>query len=132
MNTVLADILEYMQEHLTEKLTVSELAEHVCLTESRVSHLFKEKTGHSPIDYFLRMKIQAASVLIARKTLSNRELAELFGFSDEFHFSKVFKKKTGMSPQQFRMKTYWGKQSKLISGINQAALLLYQAVADLP
>ncbi|WP_083963736.1 helix-turn-helix domain-containing protein [Spirochaeta cellobiosiphila] len=105
----LMDVMYYMDQNLNRKITLEDLASLVNLTPSRLSHLFKERTGRSPIDYFLRLKVDAACYLLESHDYVNKELATLFGFSDEYHFSKIFKKKTGISPKDYRQSLRKGK-----------------------
>lgn len=122
LNAVYSDdtllkVVRYMEQNLQKKISIGELATLVALTPSRLSHLFKDKTGFSTIDYFLRLKVDAACYLLKTSDYLNKEMAEYLGFSDEFHFSKIFKKKTGLSPREFknRMKAHDGeKVHKLI------------------
>ncbi len=122
LNAVYSDdtllkVIRYMELNFQKKICIDELASLVTLTSSQLSHLFKGKTGFSTIDYFLRLKVDAACYLLKSSDYLNKEMAEYLGFSDEFHFSKIFKKKTGLSPREFktRMKSVDGeKVHKLI------------------
>jgi len=97
-------VLHFMDQNLNTRITLEALAARVNLTPSRLSHLFKERTGRSPIDYFLRLKVDAACYMLESSDYINKEMADHLGFSDEYHFSKVFKKKTGISPREYRNK----------------------------
>lgn len=101
-NDILTEAIRYMDHHLQSRMKIEELASFFLISPSRLSQIFKERTGISTMDYFLRLKIDAACYLLKSADYLNKEMADLFGFSDEFHFSKVFKKKTGVSPKTFR------------------------------
>lgn len=62
----------------------------------------KQKTGHSPIDYFIQMKMQKASQQLDFTNRSVKDIAMSMGFDDPYYFSKRFKKITGMSPRKYR------------------------------
>lgn len=62
----------------------------------------KQKTGHSPIDYFFQMKMQKASQQLDFTNRSVKDIAMSMGFDDPYYFSKRFKKITGMSPRKYR------------------------------
>ena len=64
---------------------------------------FKEWAGVSPIEYRTEMRISAARSFLLHSALSVSEIAEQIGYTDPFYFSRVFRKETGLSPQQFRM-----------------------------
>lgn len=105
-------IVRYMGQRIDKKIKLEELAKLVFLTPGKVSRIFKEETGMSPIEYFLGLKIDAACYFLSKSDYRNREIAEMFSFYDEFHFSKVFKQKTGYSPSLFRKKE--AKEKKII------------------
>jgi AraC-like DNA-binding protein len=65
---------------------------------------FEAAVGMPPGRYAMERRIERARRLIRMHRLSNKELAEILGFHDEFHFSKTFTKLTGISPREFRRK----------------------------
>jgi AraC family transcriptional regulator of arabinose operon len=92
----------YMQEHINENITLQELSKHYNYSASRFSSLFKQKTGYSPIDYFIQMKMQKASQQLDFTDHSVKDIAMSMGFDDPYYFSKRFRKIIGMSPKQYR------------------------------
>ncbi len=64
---------------------------------------FARETGYPPARYRMRRIIEQATVLMTERNLSNKELAETLGFSDEFHFSRRFQQVTEKSPRQYRL-----------------------------
>jgi AraC-like DNA-binding protein len=62
---------------------------------------FREKTGLSPYQYFLQMKINKAKELLQEGTLSIKEISYKLSFESPYYFSRLFKKKTGVSPSQW-------------------------------
>jgi AraC-like DNA-binding protein len=91
-----------MQEHINENITLQELSKHYNYSASRFSSLFKQKTGYSPIDYFIQMKMQKASQQLDFTDHSVKDIAMSMGFDDPYYFSKRFRKIIGMSPKQYR------------------------------
>lgn len=72
-----------------------------------VSHVtlynrFKKSTGRSPHQYLIDLRLAEGAKLLRASRLSVREIADRSGFPDPFHFSKIFRSKTGVSPRQFR------------------------------
>lgn len=92
----------HMQEHINDNITLNELSQHYNYSASRFSSIFKQKTGHSPIDYFNQMKMQKASQQLDFTNRSVKDIAMSMGFDDPYYFSKRFKKITGMSPRKYR------------------------------
>lgn len=72
------------------------------LSQRRFCDLFSAHLGVTPNRYILSKRIAHAKELLTLDYLSCREVAELCGFSDEYYFSKTFKKETGLTPTQFK------------------------------
>lgn len=96
--------INYMVESLHETLTLDDLARHSKLSPVHYSYLFKKNTGYSPINYFLRLKIQKACTYLDISDCPINEIAELLGFKDPFYFSRLFHKIMGMSPSDYKKK----------------------------
>lgn len=92
----------YVKQHLTDKISVPELAALEGLSESRFYTVFKDKMGLSPIEYINSLRIERACNLLTSTPMSVAEVGENCGFDDNFYFSKIFKKKMGMSPTQYK------------------------------
>jgi AraC-like DNA-binding protein len=92
----------FMQEHINENISLSDLSKHYNYSVSRFSNLFKQKTGYAPIDYFLQMKMQKACQQLDFTNQSVKEISFNMGFDDPYYFSKRFKTIIGVSPKQYR------------------------------
>lgn len=97
-----AQSINLMLENLTKKLKLEEIAAETGLSASHFSRLFVNRTGHSPIDYFIQLKIQRACRLIDNSGWSIADVSREMGFDDQFYFSRVFRKVMGMSPNEYR------------------------------
>ncbi|MGN6494101.1 MAG: helix-turn-helix domain-containing protein, partial [Agriterribacter sp.] len=98
------DSIAYMKANIGNPLTVSELAASQNTSASHYAMLFKNKTGSSPIDYFIRLKIKFACQLLKQSELKIGEISVATGYDDVFYFSRIFKKITGSSPSQYRQR----------------------------
>lgn len=94
--------INFMLEHLTRKLKLGEIAAETGVSASHFSRLFQTQTGHSPIDYFIQLKVQRACRLLDNSGLMIADVAREMGFDDQFYFSRVFRKVMGMSPAEYR------------------------------
>lgn len=101
-NKYVADIKEYIATRWNQKLSLSEIANHVHLSPSYSSALFKDSTGVSIMDYIIRLRIDKAGEMLKYSDRLISEIAEISGFCDIFYFSRTFKKHKGMSPAQYR------------------------------
>jgi AraC family transcriptional regulator, arabinose operon regulatory protein len=91
----------FMQENLNKSIKIQDIANHVQLSESHLSKIFRNKTGSSPFDYFINLKMQEAIRLLTNKSLRIKEVAFSLGYEDPFYFSRLFKKHIGKSPGIF-------------------------------
>lgn len=101
----IADICRKMHSDTRYDVTVKELAASCHLSESRFSHLFKEIMGKSPMSYLLDLRLNKAKELLEDTELSVLAISEALGFSNQFYFSRQFKKHTALSPTEYRRKT---------------------------
>ena len=66
------------------------------------THLFHQRTGFSPLEYLTRLRLNHASQLMAETALSIAEIARAVGYEDPLYFSRLFRRKMGVSPTEFR------------------------------
>ena len=92
----------FMQEHINDNISLSELSSQYNYSVSRFSNLFKQKTGYAPIDYFVQMKMQKACQQLNFTNRSVKDIAFSMGFDDPYYFSKRFRTIIGMSPKKYR------------------------------
>lgn len=91
----------YVCEHLREPLSLSSIANALCVSPSHLSHTFKKVEDCGVIEYITAARIAKAKDLLRRSSLSVTEIAGEAGFSSIHYFSRVFKVKTGYSPSQY-------------------------------
>jgi len=91
----------FMQKNLHQSIKIKDIAEHVQLSESHLSKLFKNKTGSAPMDYFINLKMQEAIRLLSNQSMRIKEVAFSLGYNDPFYFSRIFTKHIGVNPTSF-------------------------------
>lgn len=100
------DAIQYVDQNLSNTLSIQDIADHLNLSRSRFCHLFKDFTGTSPWNYIIARRIQHACTLL-QKGMSITDVCFECGFNDYAHFVKSFTKLVGISP---------GKYSKTLPG----------------
>lgn len=95
-------VIDYVESHLFEDLSVTELAEVACLSRSHFARAFRGALGQSPSDYVGDRRLENAKQMLQDKSLSLTEIAATCCFSSQAAFTRAFKKKTGQSPGAFR------------------------------
>jgi AraC family transcriptional regulator of arabinose operon len=98
------DLVAYIQDHLKERITLNMLCGRSYLSMSRLTQLFREVTGHAPIEFVLHQRVQRACYYLDSTPDPISRIAEHVGFDDQFYFSRVFRKIVGMSPRQYRQR----------------------------
>ena len=97
-----------MRHNIDTKLTLADLSELVQLSSAYLSRVFKETTGYSVIEFFNKLKVDKAKELIIEGDKKVKEVAQILGFTDEFYFSRIFKKIEGISPSEFQRRNVHG------------------------
>jgi AraC family transcriptional regulator, arabinose operon regulatory protein len=100
---IVESAIRYMQEKIKDNITLGEISKKHNYSPSRFSNLFKQKTGYSPIDYFIQLKMQKASQQLDFTNDAIKKIAANLGFDDPYYFSKRFTKVIGMSPTKYRL-----------------------------
>jgi AraC-like DNA-binding protein/quercetin dioxygenase-like cupin family protein len=95
-------VISYIEQHYTEPITLNELAQQANLSVNQFLRVFKTATGHTPIDYLIRLRVLKAGQLLQRNEVSVTQASYQVGFSDSNYFSKQFKRILGKSPQAYR------------------------------
>lgn len=97
-------LADYFKKNYNTQIKISDLAEKFHYTRNYMYYAFKKEFGVSPQEYLLDIRIKKAKQLLSKKDkkLSIKEIAFATGFEDSLYFSRIFKKRTGIPPTQFR------------------------------
>jgi len=98
----LGRVLDYIEAHFGESVSLDDLAGEACLSPFHFSRLFHEATGLSPHRYVTERRIRSAQQLIVAGAASLAEVALDTGFGSQAHFCRVFRQATGVSPRVYR------------------------------
>ena len=99
----IAKVNEYIEQHLDQKIGLTELAALVGLSEYHFIRQYKASTGYTPYQYLVWRRVEQAKGLLSHPTLPITDIALRLGFSDGSHFARVFRKMTGVTPRQYRL-----------------------------
>ncbi|MBQ2802705.1 MAG: helix-turn-helix transcriptional regulator [Lachnospiraceae bacterium] len=102
---VVEQLLNFFEDHYNEKISLDQIAENMYLSSFYISKIFKSETGESPIRHLINIRLEKAKELLeGGRGGSIQEVAASVGYEDAYHFSKLFKKRYGISPSQARKK----------------------------
>ena len=104
-------ILTYIEQHYTEKLTLEGIAREVGLCKSECCRFFKRQMGSSLFQYILDFRV-GKSLSFLREGYSVNEAGARAGFPDPSYFAKVFREKTGRAPSQYRREALEGRKER--------------------
>ena len=102
---VIKKAIHYIVNNVTNDLLNQSIADYANVNPNYLSRLFKEETGDTLSTFIQKARIDEAKYLLHSTNASISDLSELLHFSDQSYFTKIFKKHTGLTPQQFRKKS---------------------------
>lgn len=101
--TVLSyQILNFLDQHFTEDITVEKVAEHFYMSRHYISHVFKKTTGSGIMEYVISRRINRAQMLLSETNLPVGKVAMECGYTDFTWFSRQFRRIVGQTPTHFR------------------------------
>lgn len=95
-------VLQHISHHFAQEILLEDMAAQAAISTSHFSRLFKKTIGESPHQFVLSYRVERAKEMLLQKDTPIIDIALHCGFSDQAHFSKVFKQKSGMTPKQWR------------------------------
>lgn len=101
-----ADMVEksitYLQQHISDPISIPDIASRMGCSQTYFRRLFKMRTGRTPIEYLLELRMRHAQSLLEHTDMSIAEVATSIGYDDPFYFSRLFSKTHGISPFKYR------------------------------
>ena len=95
-------VYDYIEAHLDDRLTLSDLAAVACLSPYHFSRSFKQALGIGPQRYVTQRRLERAKTLMRRTNQPLARIAQEVGFSDQSHLTSVFRREIGVTPGHFR------------------------------
>jgi AraC family transcriptional regulator len=95
-------VRDYIEAHLDDRLTLTDLAGVACLSPYHFSRSFKEAVGVGPQRYVMQRRLGRAKTPVRRSSQPLAEIAQEVGFADQSHLTMVFRREIGMTPGQYR------------------------------
>lgn len=94
--------LEFMRTHISEDLSLPDIARALASSPYHISRLFRQYSGDTFLHVFTRLRLEAAKKLLRSNQYSIKEICSMVGFNDPAYFSRVFRKNEGISPAEYR------------------------------
>lgn len=101
-DTLYAGILDYLERHLGDQLTIERISRDNLIGVSQLKKLFRSYQGSGVMEYFNRLKIHAAKQMIRDQQMNFTQIADALGYTSIHYFSRQFKKLTDMTPTEYR------------------------------
>ncbi len=98
----LSQAIEYINEHLSQNLTLTEIAMELNMSQYYFCRLFKQSIGMTPHQYLIQQRVERSKQLLQQPGNKMIDIATQCGFANSSHFARCFRQKTGISPKQFR------------------------------
>jgi len=102
MNTIIKDARLFMLNNLLKKCDMPVLANSLNISYEHFRRCFKQATGQAPGQYFIQLKLNHAKELLSSTEVSIKSISNKLNFDNPYYFSKLFKKKNGVSPKKWR------------------------------
>jgi len=96
---------QFITSNLAGELRIDEVARHVCLSPSRLAHLFREQVGINILRWREDQRVIRAKLLLQTTQESIANIGRVVGYDDQLYFSRVFRKRVGVSPSDFRRRS---------------------------
>lgn len=95
-------IADWIRANMSAELSIQDISDHFEVSQDYLSRQFKKEFGQNLRDYLINLKISVAKVLLIQTTLPIKVISELSYYIDEKYFIRIFKKRTGLTPNKYR------------------------------
>lgn len=102
---------KYIKDHYREAVIVEELAQKAGISTNYFRTIFKERTGETIYDYTTHVRLEKAKELLKDETQKVKDVGAMVGYESSAHFVSIFRKKFGMTPNEYRRKILEGKNT---------------------
>ena len=99
---LIAKGITYLEEDPRQEKSIAEVASLCNVSVNYFERLFKQYAGETPTEYRIRTKIERAKLFLSLDTMTLGQIADELGFGDSAYLCRVFRKKTGMTPKEYR------------------------------
>ena len=103
--TIVDDALQYIRAHYNEPLTLEDICKRAMMSKTYFCYLFKLQTHKTFIEYLLDLRIESSKKLLETTDLSITRIGEEVGFQSSPHFTRTFRKLTGLTPREYRSRS---------------------------
>ena len=101
-NPIIKKVCSYVDENLSNDISLETAAEFVGVSSFYLSKLFKEEKGETFINFISDKRLEKSRLLLEQTELSIKEITAEVGYNDQNYFSRIFKSKYGLSPKEYR------------------------------
>ncbi|MDR1419133.1 MAG: AraC family transcriptional regulator [Treponema sp.] len=91
-----------MEKNLENTLSLPDISDELGISSSRFTEIFKTSTSMTPYQYYIQIKIHKAEEFLEKEDITVKEVALRLGFEDQYYFSRLFKRKTGIAPSRWK------------------------------
>lgn len=95
-------ICEYLNEHISEQITLEMLTRHFAMNRNKLNDIFLEHSSMTCLNYLMNLRIDLAKILLKRTELPISEISNRVGYPDSNYFSKLFRNMVGKTPSKYR------------------------------
>lgn len=93
---------DFIRQHYTEDISLTDIARHVCLSSSYLSRIYKKETGMSTVDQIKKLRIEKAIQLLETSNMKIQDVAMAVGYNSSRYFLAVFRSIVGKGPTEYR------------------------------
>lgn len=101
-DSTVATIIRYLNDHIDENLTLGDVTREAGMNRNQLNALFVKETSLTCMNYLINMRMHLAMVILAETELPIGEISARVGYQDLNYFTRLFKKRIGLTPTQFR------------------------------